>query len=617
MTVYPIPAGKPRIGSIVVGATLLVSVPSASDRVQRVVEPPQQPRFDAGVELVLVDVAVLGDGGVPVAGLTADDFRVEEDGESREVALLMNARGAPLDIALVIDLSGTMAGTPWRERAVAFLGELNPSTDCVYLMGFSTGIGNSMWTPPHDRGLLESMQVDTRGATALFDATVFAANEIAAAAGRDLGGLLAAWEADLESDDRHAPPPSVIRAGGCPTTPDPAAALDPTRRRRRALVIVTDGQDHGSRYGDHHARMAALAAGVPVFHIDVGSSQRTVGVPPTRSERSSLPVLGPNPFGRIVEETGGGRIETSANVYRALLTLLRGSYVIGYYVPRPAPGTRAEVQRHELRLQLRNIDGDLLYPRLSYRSTIDQVRRQAELAEARRQLERGDLDAAMFAADNAVAADPDFGSSRAVRAEILQRRGRTEAAADDALAAARLSPGDATIHQLAARLSFAAERRDEAWEQVIRAVHAGAAPDEVFDFIGEVARDTRMPEDFLARIEAPRVALVVGPSLEHDPFARAALVEAMRAVGNALGDSRWLGLTRRRADASFVLRVSDKGVDDSPPRRFRGRITVTSDAGENIYDEEFTLDDLDDAERCAVDLEKNLRDIAGKIAAQG
>jgi len=184
VTAYPIRAGKPWIGSIVVGATLLVTVPSPSDPAQRVAEPAQQPRFDASVELVLVDVVVLGDGGVPVAGLTAEDLRVEEDGEAREVALLMNAGGAPLDIALVMDLSGTMAGTPWRERAVTFLGEMNPATDCVYLMGFSTGISSSMWSRPHDLGLLESLQIDDHGATVLFDATVFAANELAAAAGR-------------------------------------------------------------------------------------------------------------------------------------------------------------------------------------------------------------------------------------------------------------------------------------------------------------------------------------------------------------------------------------------------------------------------------------------------
>jgi len=377
--------------------------------------------------------------------------------------------------------------------------------------------------------------------------------------------------------------------------------------------MVTDGQDNGSRYRDRHARMAVLAAGVPLFHIDVPSQRRA---PPTRSGRPSLPVLGPNPFGRIVAETGGGRIEASANTYRALLTLLRGSYVMGYYVPRPAPRTRAEIQRHELRLRLRDIDGDLLYPRLSYRSTIDRVRRQAELAEARRQLERGDLDAAMFAADNAVAADPGSGPSRVTRAEILQRLGRTEEAADDALAAARLSPGEAAIHQFAARLSFAAERYGEAWEQAIGAAQAGAAPDEIEDLIGTMTRDTPMPEDFLARIEAPRVALVVGPSLEHEPFARAALGKAMRAVGNALGESPLLGLTRRRADGDFVVRVSDKSVDESPPRRFRGRITVASDAGESIYDEDFTLDELDDPERCASDLAEHLRDIAEKIASQ-
>ena len=45
----------------------------------------RQPTFRSGVELVTVDAAVLDGDGRPVAGLGAEDFRIEVDGRLRRV----------------------------------------------------------------------------------------------------------------------------------------------------------------------------------------------------------------------------------------------------------------------------------------------------------------------------------------------------------------------------------------------------------------------------------------------------------------------------------------------------------------------------------------------------
>ena len=81
----------------------------------------QQPVFGVDVTLATISVGVLDGNGVPVTGLTAADFIVREEGQEREVGLTLTPSGAPLDIALVLDLSGSMARTPWRQRATGFL----------------------------------------------------------------------------------------------------------------------------------------------------------------------------------------------------------------------------------------------------------------------------------------------------------------------------------------------------------------------------------------------------------------------------------------------------------------------------------------------------------------
>jgi len=588
------------------GLVAVVATSAGASPARQGAVPGQQPVYGANVELVLVDVAVLGDGDVPVAGLTTEDFRVEEDDEERTVGVVMNASGAPLDVALVIDLSGSMTDTPWQARAAAFLSALDPGRDCVYLMGFSSGVGASIWARPDHPALVESLQLSRAiGGTALFDATVAAADQLAAAAGTDLAGTLRAWQADLY---RPGPIPPIL-AGDCPVPLDPTAALDPRRRRRRAIVMVTDGEDWGSGYNDVQARLAVLAAGVPVFHIDVEATNSAAA----RRLPRGISTAGPAAFDRIVEDSGGTRIPVSAAAYEELLSHLRGFYVVGYYVPRPDPEVRAEIERHELRIRLPDRHAGLLYPRVGYRATIDRLRVESELDVARRQLESGDAQAALFAAENAVAADPQWAPSYVARAEIFEDLGRLEEAADDALTAADLAPGDAETHRLAARLAAWVGNAEDAWEQGIRAAQAGATMDALFD---SLAVATAPPADLAERLAAPRLALVVGPSRKDDVFARAALGKAMLAVGRALEAAPLLGLSRAPEGADFVVRVSDDSIDEKPPRRFRGRITVTTAAGDEIYDEGFTLDDLDDRTRNAEDLAEKIHEIAGKIARE-
>lgn len=58
-------------------------------------QPPPQPRFRSGAEVIAIDVTVVGRDGAPVAGLTAGDFDVTVDGQPRAIQSAQFLRSDP------------------------------------------------------------------------------------------------------------------------------------------------------------------------------------------------------------------------------------------------------------------------------------------------------------------------------------------------------------------------------------------------------------------------------------------------------------------------------------------------------------------------------------------
>jgi Ca-activated chloride channel homolog len=59
--------------------------------------------------LIVAPVSVTDANGSPVLGLTANDFRLEEDGRAQQIAQLGDPEQVPLDIALLIDVSSSVS----------------------------------------------------------------------------------------------------------------------------------------------------------------------------------------------------------------------------------------------------------------------------------------------------------------------------------------------------------------------------------------------------------------------------------------------------------------------------------------------------------------------------
>lgn len=108
----------------VCASSFQISTRSSAQKIKQLPPPPPVPRYKpkptptpAPIEyevvrissnLVIVPVSVTDLQGQPVLGLKQMDFRLEEDGRAQEIAQMGDPEQAPLDIALLIDVSASV-----------------------------------------------------------------------------------------------------------------------------------------------------------------------------------------------------------------------------------------------------------------------------------------------------------------------------------------------------------------------------------------------------------------------------------------------------------------------------------------------------------------------------
>ena len=265
------------------------------------------------VNLVEMYVVVTDREGRPVSGLDADDFRVFEEGEPREIAAFADGRTLPLTVGLVIDSSASMfVKLPAVGQAASrFVSDSLDAEDRAFVVGFG-------------------------GDPELVQETTSDAREVV----RSIGGLradgqTAIWESIVYS---------LVQIQGAPG--------------KKALVLYTDGADEDEDFPYEMALRFARRTGVPVYFILTNNE----------IVRTGGKGLGVRRFlGRVqrIAEAVGGRTylvrqgEDLSAVYAEIGRELRSQYLLTYYADDPQAETfrRIRVETTDPDLDVRTIAG--------------------------------------------------------------------------------------------------------------------------------------------------------------------------------------------------------------------------------------------------------------------
>ncbi len=234
-------------------------------------------------------IATVTEGGSPLTGLTAEDFRVRED-EVDQTPLTVEEQLPPLSVVVVIDTSGSMADAmaATQKAAVTFIEGL-PDGDSAQILPFAeTAEPATDMTEDRAQATAAIGALTARGDTALYDAL--------------------ARSVELLED----------------------------RRGRKASVVLSDGvDDDGAGAPLSTATLdevlaSAARVNVPVFTIGLGTQMDEAVLTQAAEATGAAYLNAPD-----ATELGG--------VYDRIGAQLSGQYSIRYTSSLPADGTERRV----------------------------------------------------------------------------------------------------------------------------------------------------------------------------------------------------------------------------------------------------------------------------------
>lgn len=306
-----------RPAAAAAGALLLALAGGASAQSPK---PPELPSFGVATELVYVRFHVEKKGGF-VEGLAREQIRVLEDGRPQPIVVLetpsTRERRIPPEVTLALDVSSSVLEPGLLDEGLVkdvFLAGLSAET-MVGLCAFG--------------GELRCFAPPTRDARALLDG--FAQAILFGRETRQQGTRLYASLAEI-----------------CAEQQGPA-------RSQRALVVFSDGLDN--RDGKvKEAVAAAQAADVRVYAVKLSQAFQTTagdlrgggfGGPRNRAlydyKKFDLDALAAETGGRTWEP---GKLDRGSlsEILRAIATLIRTEYVVGYQPEGAATGKKRKVK---------------------------------------------------------------------------------------------------------------------------------------------------------------------------------------------------------------------------------------------------------------------------------
>jgi len=283
---------SPAVTSVL--ALLLVCAPAIATP-QDTSPPSPKTTFRSAVDVVSVAAVVRDKRGRFATRLTKDDFVVTEGGVRRDILQFHADANAPVRVALLFDVSGSMRVSDRieeaRQAARHVLGglRLGGAADEAAVFVFDMNL-QSLQPFTADAAAIETAlsRVTPYGQTSLYDAIAHTARRVA----------------DTRPGDPH----------------------------RRAVVVFTDGVDTSSRLTPEQVSAIASAIDVPVYVMTVMSpgDHEDLGAAPESALRT------------LAQSTGGDLFVTSASAHesvaaRQIVDELRHQYVL-VFGASPAAG---------------------------------------------------------------------------------------------------------------------------------------------------------------------------------------------------------------------------------------------------------------------------------------
>ncbi len=282
------------------------------------------PVFSSDVKVVNVLATVRTKGGEIVANLTKDDFLLAEDNHPQVIKYFSRETNLPLILGLLVDTSGSQRNVLEEEETASytFLDKvLREDLDKTFLAHFD-----------FDTELLQDLTASKQKLREALDGL-----EVPGPGSRRGGGGYGGG-----GRGRGGGP------GGGTTLYDAVyLASDEIMRHqqgRKAVILLTDGVDHGSRESMGTAIEEAQRADTLIYSIMFEGEEAGGGL-------GGFGRIGPTDMGaegykvlqKMSRETGGGFFEVSRKmsidaIYKRIEEELRSQYSIGYTPDRTGAG---------------------------------------------------------------------------------------------------------------------------------------------------------------------------------------------------------------------------------------------------------------------------------------
>lgn len=285
-------------------------------------EAPEGPTLKVSTAVVNVYAVVRDKKGRMIADLKKDDFELQEDKQPQEIRYFSRETDTPLDLGIMVDTSPSQGRVLdiEKEQAKNFLRQVLRPKDLAFVLHFDVEVEllQDFTADAHrlDRAIDETAinggghgvlpaplpTGDSGGATHLYDAVYLAANELLK---NEVG--------------------------------------------RKVLILLTDGEDQGSRMKLEAALEAAQKSDLIIYSVDIVDRSFYWGHGAFFQGDSVLKKLSEDTGGRVIRVD---RASDAAAAFQQIADELRTQYLLGY----TPPATHGAGSYRKIQVQVRSGD---------------------------------------------------------------------------------------------------------------------------------------------------------------------------------------------------------------------------------------------------------------------